>query len=279
MLVTVAIPCYKSAKTLPHVVADIQNQFSLHKEYEYQLVLVNDGSPDQDATFQTIETLCREDPRIVGVELSKNFGQAVEAGADMAIAEFHGKKHTLFKRFTSWLNTEMLCLTLQKPKNIHTSSFAAYSKFLIERLKEYDTPFVSMFGYVLQHTRKIVNVQLEHHERLEGQSGYTLKKLLKLWSDGALSFSTVPLRLIGMFGIASCVVSLVMWTCAVVMDVMGKSAAVWAVLGAMFFLGGCLFFALSILGAYIGRVFLIQCEQPQYVVRTVLNYEREGVRA
>ena len=76
MLVTVAIPCYKSAKTLPHVVADIQNQFSLHKEYEYQLVLVNDGSPDQDATFQTIETLCREDPRIVGVELSKNFGQA-----------------------------------------------------------------------------------------------------------------------------------------------------------------------------------------------------------
>ena len=154
MLVTVAIPCYKSAKTLPHVVADIQNQFSLHKEYEYQLVLVNDGSPDQDATFQTIETLCREDPRIVGVELSKNFGQAaakmaalryvqgdvlvymdddgqhdargifplvqaVEAGADMAIAEFHGKKHTLFKRFTSWLNTEMLCLTLQKPKNIH----------------------------------------------------------------------------------------------------------------------------------------------------------------
>lgn len=211
MLVTVAIPCYKSAKTLPHVVADIQNQFSLHKEYEYQLVLVNDGSPDQDATFQTIETLCREDPRIVGVELSKNFGQAaakmaalryvqgdvlvymdddgqhdargifplvqaVEAGADMAIAEFHGKKHTLFKRFTSWLNTEMLCLTLQKPKNIHTSSFAAYSKFLIERLKEYDTPFVSMFGYVLQHTRKIVNVQLEHHERLEGQSGLYAEK-------------------------------------------------------------------------------------------------------
>ena len=314
MLVTVAIPCYKSAKTLPHVVADIQNQFSLHKEYEYQLVLVNDGSPDQNATFQTIETLCREDPRIVGVELSKNFGQAaakmaalryvqgdvlvymdddgqhdargifplvqaVEAGADMAIAEFHGKKHTLFKRFTSWLNTEMLCLTLQKPKNIHTSSFAAYSKFLIERLKEYDTPFVSMFGYVLQHTRKIVNVQLEHHERLEGQSGYTLKKLLKLWSDGIFSFSTVPLRMIEVFGVASCAVSLVMWICAIVIAVMGKAAAVWAVLGAMFFLGGCIFFAHSILGAYIGRMFLIQCEQPQYAVRTVLNYEREGAQA
>ena len=136
-----------------------------------------------------------------------------------------------------------------------------------------------MFGYVLQHTRKIVNVQLEHHERLEGQSGYTLKKLLKLWSDGIFSFSTVPLRMIEVFGVASCAVSLVMWICAIVMAVMGKAAAVWAVLGAMFFLGGCIFFALSILGAYIGRMFLIQCEQPQYAVRTVLNYEREGAQA
>ena len=313
MLVTVAIPCYKSAKTLPHVVADIQKQFSLHKGYEYQLVLVNDGSPDQNATFRAIETLCKEDPRIVGVELSKNYGQAaakmaalpyvqgeilvymdddgqhdaqgifplvhaVEDGADMAIAEFHGKKHTLFKRFTSWLNTEMLCLTLQKPKDIHTSSFAAYSSFLIARLKEYHTPFVSMFGYVLQHTRKIVNVPMEHHERLEGQSGYTLKKLFKLWSDGIFSFSTVPMQLIKLFGGASCVLAMIMWICAIVMAVLGKPAAVWAVLGFISFLGGLVFFALAILGAYIGRMFLIQCEQPQYAVRQVMNYEEEGAR-
>ena len=313
MLVTVAIPCYKSAMTLPYVVADIQEQFLHHKEYEYQLILVNDGSPDQGATFQVIEKLCEEDPRIVGVELSKNYGlaaakmaalpytdgeiliymdddgqhdaqgifpliQAVENGADMAIAEFHGKKHTLFKRFTSWLNTEMLCLTLKKPKNIHTSSFAAYSKFLIERLKEYHAPFVSMFGYVLQHTRKIVNVPLEHHERLEGQSGYTLKKLFKLWSDGIFSFSTVPLQLIKLFGGASCILALIMWICAIVMAVLGKTTLVWVILGFTAFMGAFLFFALAILGEYIGRMFLIQCEQPQYAVRKVINHEEKGAK-
>lgn len=313
ILVSVAIPCYKSAKTLPYVVEDIQKQFAQQDEYEYQLVLVNDGSPDGGETSRVIDELCRRDTKIIGVELSKNFGQAaakmaalpyvkgqilvymdddgqheargifplvkaVENGADMAIAEFREKKHTLFKRITSWMNTEMLRLTLKKPREIHTSSFAAYSAFLIEQLRGYHSPFVSMFGYVLQHTKKIVNVPLEHHERLEGQSGYTLKKLFKLWSDGVFCFSTVPLQLIRILGGVSCALGIVLWICAIVIASIAKASFVWTVLGAMFFLTGILLLAMSILSEYIGRIFLAQSQQPQYAVRTVINYQKEEAR-
>lgn len=313
MVITVAIPCYKSSKTLPSVVDDIQTQFRLQSKYTYQIVLVNDGSPDGGATLETIQKLCEKDPRIIGVDLSKNFGQAaakmaalpyvegdvlvymdddgqheargifdlveaVEAGADMAIADFRGKKHTAFKRLTSWINTQLLCLVLQKPKDIHTSSFAAYSKFLIEQLREYKSPFVATFAFVLQNTNRIVNVPMEHHERLEGQSGYTLKKLLRLWSDGIFSFSTVPLRMIGVMGGISAAAGLVLLLCSIIAAVCHGSAATLVILGCLFLLGGVVLFGQSLLGAYLGRIYLAQNSQPQYKVRSLIRCaEKEAV--
>ena len=74
MLISIAIPCYRSEKTIRMVVEEIQTAFSMRAEYEYEIILVNDGSPDN--TFKVIEQLCREDNRITGVNLSQNFGQS-----------------------------------------------------------------------------------------------------------------------------------------------------------------------------------------------------------
>ena len=72
MLISVCIPCYRSAKTLPAVVAGIKREFEKREE-DYQIVLVNDGSPDD--TFGVILDLCRKDSKITGMNLSKNYGQ------------------------------------------------------------------------------------------------------------------------------------------------------------------------------------------------------------
>jgi undecaprenyl-phosphate 4-deoxy-4-formamido-L-arabinose transferase len=309
MLISIAIPCYNSTRTLPPVVEGIRSAFAAHPGYDYQLILVNDGSPD-GTTFSVISQLCDEDPRIIGVDLARNFGQAsakmsalpyvtgdilvymdddgqhpaegifalveaVEQGADLAIAAFQHKKHSAFKRLTSWLNAEMLCLTIQKPRDIQTSSFAAYSSFLIERLRLYRSPFVSMFAYVLQNTRKLVNVPMPHQERLEGSSGYTLKKLLKLWSDGLFSFSTVPLQLIGMMSTLCAGLGILSLLVSIVLAVLGKAAGVTVLLGALLLVGALILFSQSLLGAYLGRIYLTQNQQPQYVVRTVRNAASE----
>ena len=73
--VSVAIPCYRSAKTIGPVVEELRQVFSARPEYDYQIILVNDY-PDDD-TFDVISALCAGDRKIIGVNLSRNFGQTV----------------------------------------------------------------------------------------------------------------------------------------------------------------------------------------------------------
>lgn len=309
MLITVAIPCYKSAKTLPFVVDGIRAEFRSHPDYDYQIVLVNDGSGDR--TFDVISELCKKDSGIVGIDLSKNYGQAsakmaaipyvkgeiliymdddgqhdssgifslvhaIEDGADVAIADFQQKKHTAFKRVTSYLNTEMLRIFIDKPKEIHTSSFSAYNSFMIRHLRNYNSPFISMFSYVLQFTRRIVNVPVPHHERIEGTSGYTLKKLFRLWSDGIFSFSMVSLR--WFFAAASffLLVGVLCLIGGIVAACLDVSPVLLVLLGVMLLLTGFVFVGFGVIGEYLGRISLASNGIPQYAVRSVLNDNENG---
>lgn len=311
MLITIAIPCYKSSRTVSSVVDDLRSEFTRHPGYDYQIVLVNDGSPDQGETWRTISALANNDKKITAVDLSKNFGQAsakmaalehvdgdilvymdddgqhdpagvfqlveaVENGADVAIAAFQGKQHSGFKRFTSWLNSEMLRITVQKPKELHTSSFAAYNRFIIDRLKTYNSPFVSMFAFILQHTRRIVNVPMEHRARMEGQSGYTLKKLFKLWGDGMFCFSTVPLKLIMLGAVCCGGLGGCFLVASLILALLSMGWQTCLILGMMFLLGSVILLSQSLLGEYIGRMYMTQNQLPQYTVREVISAESES---
>ena len=72
-LVSCVIPCYHSEKTLPQVVAEIRETFASRPDYDYEVILVNDNPPDE--TWQVIEAMTRENPRIRGLCFSRNFGQ------------------------------------------------------------------------------------------------------------------------------------------------------------------------------------------------------------
>ena len=231
MVISVCIPCYRSAKTLPRVVEAIKEEFKKHPGYAYQIILVNDGSPDN--TFEVITQLCREDENIIGMNLSRNHGQAsakiaalryatgdalvymdddgqhpadgifklvakVEEGYDVVYAHFPKKKTTFFKKLTSDLHNKIAEWTGNKPKGIHRSSFVAWSRFALECVKNYHSPFPSAGAYLLCVTDKFANVGIEHKKRLEGSSGYTLRKLVSLWLNSFTNFSILPL------GLASC---------------------------------------------------------------------------
>ncbi len=304
--VSVAIPCYKSALTIPTVVHDLRNAIRAREGYDYQIILVNDY-PD-DNTFDVIADLCREDPRIVGVNLSRNFGQTsakmaalpyvtgdvlvymdddgqhpadqifrlvdkVLEGYDMVYARFPHKKHSAFKRFTSWLNAKVLELNGTKPRGIVLSSYHAMSRTAVESLKKYKSPFPAMAGYLFHVVRRYANVDMEHKERIAGQSNYTLKKMLQLWLTGFTNFSTAPLRLSAFVGVGCAGIGFITGVIVIIRKLLNPAIAAGytSSIALQLFIGGMIMMILGLCGEYIGRIYMTISNMPQYEIRTTLN--------
>ena len=304
--ISVAIPCYKSAQTISTVVNEIRTAIAQREGYDYQIVLVNDY-PD-DNTFDVIAKLCKDDPKVIGVNLSRNFGQTtakmaalpyvtgdvlvymdddgqhpadqiyllvdkVLEGYDMVYARFPHKKHSLFKRFTSWLNSKVLELNGTKPRGVVISSYHAMSRTAVEALKKYKSPFPSMGGYLSHVVQRYTNVDIEHRERLAGHSNYTLGKMLKLWFTGFTNFSTMPLRISAFIGLGCAGVGFITGAIVVIRKLVNPAIAAGytSSIALQLFIGGMIMMILGLCGEYIGRIYMTVSNMPQYEVREILN--------
>ena len=308
MTVSVAIPCYKSALTIPTVVDYVRAEITRREDIDYQIILVCD-SPDDD-TFDAIAGLCEKDPKIIGVNLSRNFGQTtakmaalpyvtgdvlvymdddgqhpadqiyrlvdkVLEGYDLVYAYFPHKKHSLFKRFTSWLNSKVLEINGSKPRGIVLSSYCAMSRVAVQALRKYKSPFPSMGGYLSHVTLRYANVDMEHRDRLAGHSNYTLRKMLSLWFTGFTNFSTVPLRLGAIVGILCASFGFFVAVVMIIRKLLNPAIAAGytSSIAVQFFIGGVIMTLLGLCGEYIGRIYMTVSNMPQYEVRRVINGE------
>ena len=304
--VSIAIPCYKSAQTISTVVNDLRTTIAQRDGFDYQIILVNDF-PD-DNTFDVISALCREDPKIIGVNLSRNFGQTtakmaalsyvtgdilvymdddgqhpadqifrlvdkVLEGYDMVYARFPHKKHSLFKRFTSWLNSKVLEINGSKPKGISISSYLAINRVAVDALKKYKSPFPSMGGYLSHVVRRYANVDIDHRDRLAGQSNYTLKKMLALWLTGFTNFSTVPLRVAAFVGVGCSALGFITGLWVVIRKLINPAIAAGytSSIALQLFIGGMIMMILGLCGEYIGRIYMTVSNMPQYEIRETIN--------
>lgn len=310
-VVSVAIPCYKSALTIPSVVDEIRATITAREGYDYQIILVNDYPGD--GTFEVIAGLCREDPKIIGVNLSRNFGQTtakmaalpyvtgdvlvfmdddgqhpasemiklvdkVQEGYDMVYARFPHKHHSWFKRFTSWCNSKVLEWNGTKPKHIVISSYYAMSPMAVEALKKYRSPFPSMGSYLSHVVSRYANVEMEHRDRLAGQSNYTLRKMLHLWFTGFTNFSTIPLRLAAFVGAVCAVTGFAAALIFVIRKLLDPSVAAGFTtsVALQLFIGGVIMMILGLIGEYIGRIYMTVSNMPQYEVRETINASSGG---
>jgi undecaprenyl-phosphate 4-deoxy-4-formamido-L-arabinose transferase len=306
MLVSICIPCYRSAQTLPAVVAEIRQVFAVHEGYDYQIVLVNDGSPDN--TFQVIRRLCQEDDRIIGVDLSRNYGQAsakmaalpyatgdaivymdddgqhpaegifpllekIDQGYDIVYARFPQKHHSWFKRITSRLYQKVSEWIGNKPKGISVSSFTAWSRIAADAVMGYKSPFPAAGLYLNKITTRIANVDMEHRDRLAGESGYSLKKLLSLTVTALTNFSIIPLRIASFVGTACAVAGFIAGIAVVIRKLINPfiSAGYSSIISVILFIGGVIMMILGVMGEYIGRIYMTVSDMPQYNVRQTIN--------
>lgn len=309
--VSFVIPCYRSALTIGNVVQEIKDTMRTLTQYEYEIILVNDCSPDD--TFEVIRRLCKENDNICGVDLAKNFGQhgalmagfhqvkgdilvcldddgqtpanevgkllaEIENGQDVVYASYAHKKHSLFRNFGSWMNEKMAQFLLGKPKELFVSSYFAARRFIVDEMLRYENAYPYVIGLVLRSTKRIVNVPVQHREREVGTSGYTLGKLLGLWFNGFTAFSTKPLRIatfsggvFALFGFAYGIYTIIKKF--INPDVpLGFSSTMAAIM----FIGGMLMIMLGLIGEYIGRMYICMNSAPQFVVRDlVLPQEKE----
>lgn len=310
MKISFVIPCYRSEKTLSVVVNEIKEKLALLHKYEYEIILINDCSPDN--TLDVIRSLCANNSNIIGVELAKNFGQhaalmagfhlvsgdvvvcldddgqtpadevdklldQIEAGYDVVYAEYDNKKHSVFRNFGSTVNKKMTEIMLGKPKELYISSYFAARRFVVDEMLRYQNAYPYVIGLVLRTTKNICNVKVTHRDRMEGTSGYSFKKLLTLWVNGFTSFSVIPLRLATYGGtlVAFCGFFYAIYT--IVRKLVDPSRVIgWSsTISVMLILGGFVLLVLGMIGEYIGRIYISLNNSPQYVIRTIINYERE----
>lgn len=309
-LISFVIPCYRSELTIEHVVAEVSKTMEDIPQYKWEMVLVNDCSPDD--TFFVIRRLCEANKNIKGINLAKNFGQhaalmagfretagdivvcldddgqtpadeagklieAVEAGADVVYAKYSHKKHSAFRNFGSKVNELMTRMMLGKPKELYISSYFAARRFVIDEVIRYENSYPYVIGLVLRATKNIVNVKVNHREREIGTSGYTMKKLLGLWFNGFTAFSVQPLRIATLCGGSCAVLGFLYAIYTIIKKFVNPAVPVGfsSLMAALMFIGGMLMLMLGMVGEYIGRIYITMNNSPQYVIREKINGEED----
>lgn len=306
-LVSFVVPLYNTGSSLGRLMDAFR---SLPLEGGWELVLVNDASPD--GTGARVSELLPSVPYpVTFVDMARNFGEhaAVLEGfrhtrgrfvinldddlqnpvnealrlldhiqrtrADVVYAYFEEKKHHWMRNIGSWLNSTMATWLLDKPRGLYLCSFRAHSRALVDRITRYTGPYPYIDGLILGATNRIERLLVAHEARADGASGYTARKLVRLWLNMFFNFSIMPLRLASLVGVLLCGFGLIM-----LVEVLAESLLVgarvsgWAsLMGAIAIFSGAQLLILGLIGEYVGRAYMTVSGKPQSLVRSVTVHD------
>lgn len=299
--ISLVIPCYGSQNTLSAVVDEIRDVFQT-LPYDYEVILVNDHSPD--GVWDVITHLASAESRVLGINMARNFGQhaalmagyrecsgeivisldddgqapvekipdlldKIEAGYDLVYGKYPEIKQNRFRVFGSFVNDKMTEIMLGKPKNIKVTSFYAAKKFVVDEMVKYDKSYPYVIGLALRSTQNVANVTVEQRERAEGKSGYTFLKLLNLWFNGFTAFSVKPLRLATLLGVFCAFIGFLFGLYIIIHKIVTPAVPMGysSLMAVLLFIGGVIMLLLGIIGEYVGRIYVCINNAPQYVIK------------
>lgn len=300
------IPCYRSELTITRVIDEIIETVNRQTGYSYEIVAVNDNSPDR--VFDVLTKLAQSNPAIKVINLSMNFGQhaalmagfsvvsgdlvicldddgqtpasevfklvdQIHAGYDLVFAQYAQKKHGLFRNIGSAVNDWMARYLIGKPKQLTLSSYFCTRRYIIDELINYRNAYPYVAGLLLRITDKATNVMTAHRDRELGKSGYTLRKLLSLWLNGFTAFSIKPLRVATLIGTVFSSLGF-MYGLYLIFNKLTNPATPLgysSIMSAIIFMGGMILLTLGLIGEYVGRIYISINNAPQYVIKETLN--------
>lgn len=299
------IPCYNSTHTIGKVVEEIREVMTYSmSDYGYEVILVNDGSPD-GTTYDAILDILKKQPHVKGVNLARNFGQpsAVMAGLNNATGDYvvcgdddgqtpfdefpklfekikEGydvveanyavrEKRSIFRRLGTAMNESMATWLIAKPKGLVLTTYWVVRRYVADEMIAYPNPYPYLGGLMMRTTQNVCNVNVTHRERLSGKSGYSLRKMIGLWLNGFTSFSIKPLRLMAWLGIIVAVVGFIFGGYVIINKLIHPdvSSGYSSIMSVMLFMFGVVFFFMGLMGEYIGRIYISLNKAPQFVIK------------
>ena len=300
---TIVVPVYRGAATVGLLVDALSR---LHPVGGMEVILVNDGSPDNSAE------VCRAllgttDMPVVYVEHTRNFGEhnavmsglrlargayvitldddlqnppeevvklydhARNGGWDVVYTRYASKKHAVWRNLGSSFANQVADWLLDKPKGLYLSSFRCMSHMVVQSVTAYHGPYPYVDGLIMQVTQRIDSVEVLHLPRAEGRSNYTITRLVRLWLNLATSFSLAPLRMAIFAGIGMAMLGTI-GAVATIVEALATHATPsgWAsTMTVLLLVAGVQSIILGVMGEYLGRTFLSANGKPQGTVRLV----------
>lgn len=310
ILLSFVIPCYRSENTIKKVVDEIIKLVSERVEYDYEIIAVNDCSPDN--VYTVLKSLAESNKRIRVVNLARNMGKhsAVMAGysfvkgdyivnldddyqspvyelwklmapiqsneCDVATAAYYQKKEKYLKRLGSDLNLWMTKVLLDKPEDIRMENFSVMRRFVCDEILRYKNPYPYLEGLIFRVTKNVKAVPMEQRERAdENLSGFTLKKSLSLFINGLTAFSVKPLRISSLIGVLFALFGFFFGLIIIINKIINPAIAIGysSIMAIILFSSGLTMLLLGLIGEYLGRIYICINESPQYVIKETINVE------
>lgn len=304
-LFSVVIPEYKGEKMVNELIERLKLSIGQITD-SYEIILVNDASPDN--TWEEIQRVCNLDPRVKGLNLSRNFGQhyAITAGLhytigdwvivmdcdlqdrpeeipnlykkalegwDIVYAKRVNKQFGFWKKMSSVAFHKVFDWMSGMKTDSAKGNFGIYNKKVITEYNKIGEVARS-FGSLIQHLGfKKTDLDVQHAARGEGKSSYTLSKLLALAFDSIISNSNKPLRLAVLWGFIMAGLSFML----AIYNVIAKLTGIIEVSGytttifSIWFVGGVLLMMMGVLGLYVGKIYNQVKGRPIYVVAEKIN--------
>ncbi|MDE2310816.1 MAG: glycosyltransferase family 2 protein [Betaproteobacteria bacterium] len=300
-LISIVVPVYKAENCL----AELYRRLVLALETitpDFEIVLVEDCGGDR--SWEIIERLSAQDERVRGIQFSRNFGQhygitagldycngdwvvvmdcdlqdrpeeiprlyaKAQQGYDIVLARRGKRQDPLLKRCTSWLFYKLFSYLADIEYDAQTGNFRIMSRKVVENFRRMREQLRFFGGLVQWMGFPTASIDVEHAERLEGNSTYTLAKLWKLASETIIAYSDKPLRLAIRFGFTMAFLAFC-YGVYIFTRVMfyGSPIEGWSsLIVSLYFIGGIIIAILGIMGIYLGKTFDESKKRPLYIVR------------
>jgi glycosyltransferase involved in cell wall biosynthesis len=297
---SVVVPVYNSAPTLPQLTRRIEEALAPGGRI-FETILVDDGS--HDSSWEAIESLAADDPRIVGLRLMRNFGQhnallagirqargavivtldddlqnppeeipkllaRLEQGTDVVYGTPYARAHSRFRNTFSWLTMLALRKAMGAEVAGKVSPFRAFRSDLRRAFEHYRSAYVSIDVLLTWGTSRFAAVEVEHHARAEGRSNYDILRLIAHAMTMMTGFSTLPLRLASITGFLFTLFggAVLAWVLIVYLAY-GRVVPGFAFLAATTAIfSGAQLFALGIIGEYLARIHVRSLGRVPYVI-------------
>lgn len=313
-LISIIVPCFNEQEALPLFYEELNKQSQILSDYEFEILLVDDGSSDN--TLQVMKELAEKDGRVKYYSFSRNFGKesAMYAGfvnakgdytavmdADMQDPPYLLKEMLEIIEKGEYDSVATRRVTRKGEPKIRSFFARMFYKIInkfsdadvvdgardfrlmkkdmresIVAMSEYNRFSKGIYGWIGYKTYWL---EFENQERIAGETSWSFWGLFRYAIDGIINFSDMPLSFVSWLGIVMTIIAFLAVIFIVVRRaVFGDPVAGWASTASIItFIGGLQLFSLGIMGKYMAKMYLEVKERPHYIIGKTNDEESEKI--